>query len=411
VVAHVWTLRDWRPLLTLSLIIVLGFSFIRLVVTLYKDKEDALATEYYQSGLRQLAVQRPAEAVDALETALVYSRDNFQYRLKLTDALLANGNSGEARAQLRAFWEQHPGDAQVNLKLARLEARQKHPEDAIRYYENAIEGVWPDRTDPAPQRIETRFDESEYLVELRRPEQAEAALLALKTVLPENSPEQGRLGDLFLRNGDATEALNAYENGLRSEKHELHPQAEPALDARQRAEREEELRLWSALSIGAARASFELGNFSAARHYLEELSPKSAEAEAMLQKLDRMEALDPFADKISPRQRHERLIADYRIAIERLARCGLPFAVALSKNQEPASQPPEPAPWGQLASWAARLNPMMSERKLRGRDDVEESALRFVFQSEAAAQASCGPAGVDDEALALLSRKRLGAAQ
>ena len=131
----------------------------------------------------------------------------------------------------------------------------------------------------------------------------------------------------------------------------------------------------------------------------------------MLQKLDRMEALDPFAEKISPRQRHERLIADYRISIERLARCGLPFAVALSKNQEPASQPPEPAPWGQLASWAARLNPMMSERKLRGRDDVEESAMRFVFQSEAAAQASCGPAGVDDEALALLSRKRLGAAQ
>ena len=50
----------------------------------------------------------PSPAVDDLETALVYSPDNFQYRLKLTDALVASGATGEALAQLHAFWEQRP---------------------------------------------------------------------------------------------------------------------------------------------------------------------------------------------------------------------------------------------------------------------------------------------------------------
>ena len=137
---HVWTIQDWRPLLTLSLVIVLGFSFTRLVVTQYDEKRQALAAEYYAAGLRAMDAQKPAEAVDALENALIYSHDNFQYQLKLTDALLASGATSEAVAQLHSFLEQRPGDAQVYLKLARLEARRHHVDEALRYYLDAIEG-------------------------------------------------------------------------------------------------------------------------------------------------------------------------------------------------------------------------------------------------------------------------------
>lgn len=101
--AHIWTIQDWRPLLTLSLVIVLGFSFTRLVVSTFNEKQNALGAEYYAAGLRAMEKNRPAEAVDAFETALVYSRDNFQYRLRLTDALVASGATGKLWPSCKPF--------------------------------------------------------------------------------------------------------------------------------------------------------------------------------------------------------------------------------------------------------------------------------------------------------------------
>jgi hypothetical protein len=71
----------------------------------------------------------------------------------------------------------------------------------------------------------------------------------------------------------------------------------------------------------------------------------------------------------------------------------------------------DPAQWGALAKWAEQLFPLMSERKLRGRDDVIESTMRFAFQAEMAAQKECGSPGLNDEALLLLARERMGANQ
>src|ERR1700687_1566633 len=162
---HVWTIQDWRPLVTLSLGIVLGFSFTRLVVSQYNEKRQGLADEYYAVGLRAMDAQHPATAVNALESALIYSHDNFQYQLKLTDALLASGAASEAVAQLQSFLAQRPGDAQVYLKLARLEARRHHVDGAVQYYLAAIAGQWPEYIDPFPQRIAVRFESAEYLVD------------------------------------------------------------------------------------------------------------------------------------------------------------------------------------------------------------------------------------------------------
>jgi len=384
---HVWTIQDWRPLLTLSLMIVLGFSFTSLVVSSYNEKQRALAGQYYSAGMRAMENNRPNEAVDDFETALVYSRDNFQYRMKLTDALLASGSTSEAMAQLRAFWDQQPGDAQVNLKLARLEAQRQHVDDALRYYQNAIEGIWPERTDPIPQRFGVRFEVAGYLVDLGRKDQAEAVLLALAGVLPTASPEQGRLGALFLRNGDAEKALAAYQSNLSSESRN------------------------PAAMLGAAKASFALGSYVTALRYLEELKPETSESQTLREQIQRMETLDPFAREATVRIRTERTMAAFRIATERLARCGVPFAQALTgvATDSNAGSAKDAAQWSGFAKWAEQLAPMMNERKLRGRDEAIESTMRFAFQAEVAAQKNCGQLTLDDEALLLLARERMGA--
>src|SRR6266536_2765071 len=281
-VGHVWTIRDWRPLLTLWLVIALGFSFTRLVVNSYDEQQDKLAKQYYAAGTRAMESQQPEQAVEAFEGALVYSHDNFQYQLKLTDALLASGATGEAVAQLHAFLDQRPTDAQVNLKLARLEARRHHVDEALRYYLAAIEGDWPEHTDPFPQRIAVRFESAEYLIDQGRREQAEGALQALAAVLPVGWPEQEKLGEMFLRNGDAARALNVYQVLLNQD-----PENQTAL-------------------LGAAKASLAAAGYAGARRYLLALKPQTQESRGMLAQLDRLEALDPFARNATETARTER---------------------------------------------------------------------------------------------------------
>lgn len=381
--AHVWTIRDWRPLLTLSLVIVLGFSFTRLVVGTFKEKQNALGAQYYATGLRAMEEKRPADAVDAFETALVYSRDNFEYRYKLTDALIASGATDEALAQLHAFWEQRPGDAEVNLKLARLEARRQHVDVALRYYRNAIDGVWQTSSDPAAQRVVTSFEVAEYLIQQGRQDEAEASLLALAAALPTYSPQQAKLAELYLRNGDAARALSIYLTQLGVNKKD------------------------NAALLGAARASFAAGGYAAARRYLGELNPENAESQALRLQLDRMEALDPFAPSATGRIRTERTMTVFHIAVARLAGCGVPFAQVLSRSAS-GGNAKDPEQWSGFAKWAEQLSPMMNERKLRGRDDVIESTMRFAFQAEMAAQKTCGTLSLNDEALLLLARERMG---
>jgi tetratricopeptide (TPR) repeat protein len=384
--AHIWTIQDWRPLLTLSLMIVLGFSFTRLVVSGFNEKQNVLGAEYYAAGNRAMEEKRPAEAVDAFEAALVYSRDNFEYRLKLTDALLASGATDEALGQLHTLWNQHPGDAVVNLKLARLEVQRRHADEALRYYQNAIEGMWPERSDPVQQRIAVRFECAEYLIGQGRQEKAQASLLALTADLPALSPDRGKLADLFLRNGDPTRALSTYQALLNLNSHD------------------------NTAIFGAAKASFAAGSYATALRYLEELKPETAESQALRLELERMEALDPFARSATETIRTERTMALFRIAIARLAGCGVPFAQSLSSSGKTATVA-EPEQWGGFAKWAEQLSPMMSERKLRGRDDVIESTMRFAFQAEMAAQKNCGTPTLNDEALLLLARERMGASQ
>jgi tetratricopeptide (TPR) repeat protein len=390
---HIWTIHDWRPLMTLSLVIALAFSFTSLVVSGFNEKQNSLAAEYSAAGSRVMdewnrgvRKYRPTPAVGAFENALVYSPNNFQYRLDLTDALLASGATDVALAQLQAFLVQNPRDAQVNLKLARLEGRRHHVDEALRYYQNAIEGVWPERSDPVPQRIGALFESEEYLLEQGRHEQAGVVLSALAAVLPASPPEQEKLAALYLRNGDAGRALSIYLAQLSVNKTD------------------------ATAIMGAAQASFAAGSYATARRYLEELNPETAESETLLAELERMEALDPFARSATGRIRTERTMAAFRIAVERLAGCGVPFAQDLTHTQK-IVKPADPALWTGFARWAGQLAPMMSERKLRGRDDAIESTMRFAFQAERAAQKNCGTPTLNDEALLLLARERMGAVQ
>jgi tetratricopeptide (TPR) repeat protein len=393
--AHVWTLRDWRFLLQLFLVIVLGFSFTRLVVNANSEWRQHLAARAYAEGVRELEAEHPDKAVQALENALIYARENFEYQLKLTDALLASGQTGEAVAQLHGLLEQRPGDAEVYLKLARLEARQNEVDEAERYYKAAIQGSWPSDSDAFRRRIAARLEAAEYLLDQGRRQEAEAGLVALSEILPAAWPERVQLGNLFLRNGDPGRARNVYAALLTQD--ESNPAA----------------------LMGAARAAIATGDFAAARHYLKGLRTSTTDSSTLLKQLERMEKLDPFAPQTSARQRAARTIAIFHLAAHRMERCGIPVpssgkSVTADGWAAAAGNSPDlvwSGPWIELRDWAAELAPLMEESKLLGHDQLMESALRFAFQAEIEAEKICGGATLDDQALLLMARGRMGAEQ
>ena len=125
----------------LVLIIIAGFSFTRMVVDWFNNREGELASAWNQRGVAALNAHRPQEAVEDFETALLYVRqDDDEYGIRLAESLLAAGRPNEAQSRLLNLLEDHPTDAVVNLELARIAAARGELQDAIRYYHGAIDG-------------------------------------------------------------------------------------------------------------------------------------------------------------------------------------------------------------------------------------------------------------------------------
>ena len=81
------------------------------------------ASSWYNAGEHHLADGRTEAAIKALRRATAISRDNRTYRLALAAALAADRQDDAARQVLLGVRESTPEDPEVNVQLARLEAR------------------------------------------------------------------------------------------------------------------------------------------------------------------------------------------------------------------------------------------------------------------------------------------------
>ena len=166
----------------------------------YHAQREALGNRWFSRGVADLKAQRYDSAVTEFRSALLYSRDNYDYQLHLSEALIGQGRTAEAYSYLVNLWEEEPENGVVNLELARIAAKRGQTEQAQRYYHNAIYAVWP--ADQEEKRRETRLDLIEYLLSISAKAQAQAELIALEENLGEDPAQQKRVGDLFLRAQD-----------------------------------------------------------------------------------------------------------------------------------------------------------------------------------------------------------------
>jgi len=354
------------------------FVITRFAAKLWHSRQGALAEQWRQRAEASLNAGRGEEAVEGFRRALTYSRDNALYQLRLAQALLSAQRADEARPYLLNLWQREPGNGNVNLELARLAARQGDVSEAVRYFHQAIYGVWTE--DPESQRREARLEFCEFLLSRKRNDEAQAALIELASDLPKDAGLYTRVGALFLRAEDHQRALETFRQALR-------------LDASH-----------SAALVGAGEAAFHLGNYRIARRYLERAGEQAAappRATELLTTTRIILAIDPFQRGLSGAERARRADQAFRQALAHVEQCALDRGEVLDAG----------APQTALQAAYARamtLRPKVRPRALRRDPDLLTNTMEVVFEIEELAARDCGTPTDADLALLLIGRQQGG---
>jgi tetratricopeptide (TPR) repeat protein len=359
-----------------------------MVVDWFNHRQGELASGWYQRGVVALSAHRPEQAVEDFETALLYAKqEDDEYRIRLAQSLLAAGRPDEARSRLLSLLEDHPTDAMVNLELARIAAGKGELQDAIRYYHGAIDGIWGPGKSPVVERLNTRFELVEVLAVNHQNDAAEAELALLSPELPPRASPHTRLGYIYFKLGDARRALAEFQQARQLDRN------------------------FAPAYAGSGAVAMETGDYPAAKRYLIEalrLDSEDANARKLLSRVEQLLAADPFSPGVKAAERARRTIAAYEAAGKRLDECMGSRAKGRQSGTPSAETQADEDKLVQLQSWAEQLRRYAEEGRLKGRDDVVENMMRFVFATEDATARLCGAPSGMDELLATIGHRRWG---
>jgi tetratricopeptide (TPR) repeat protein len=361
----------------LALLAVLAVIFFLTVTGLsraYHAQRDSLGNRWFTRGVADLRAGRFDSAVTEFHSALLYSRDDYNYQLDLAEALIGLKRTGEASAYLANLWERQPEDGLVNLELARIAVQKGQTDQALRYYHNAIYAVWP--SDQEGKRLEARLELIEFLLAAGAQAHAQSELIALAENVGDDPAQQERLGQLFLRAQDYEHALRAYRLALKAE-----PGNRTAL-------------------AGAGLAAFQLGRYPLAERFLQAAVAGNASDTQSAERLKTTEMvlrMDPFRRQISVAMRNKIVVSAFTTAGERLRSCG----AARGSVVPTASQS------SLMESWT-RMKPQITEQELKRDPDLVESSMALVFEIERQTSATCGTPTGADLALLLIAKLHEG---
>lgn len=363
--------RETLLLVLLAVVAAAGFGFTREVARAERARNRADAAVWFAIGKRQLSVGQPDRAVASLRKAASLERDNRQYALALAQGLSANQQLLEARAVLLALRDRTPDDPDVSVELARLAAVRHMRGEAVRFYQNALYGVWPPGREPERQRI--RIELVRFLLSQGERSRALSELVALGTNIPDTASARLEAGRLFLDAGDPTRALEQFRGTLR-----LAPDDRDAL-------------------VGAGEASFARGDYAAAGRDLSRAGPLPAHLTELREVARLVIAHDPLEPRLTLSARRERLRAALWHAGGRLDAC-----LAVREDAAPALDP--------LRAEVAALLPQVEVRILRDQPELAGHGVDLVLRAEQAAASACGPPSGLDHALLLIGDRHRGEA-
>lgn len=365
-----FSLQRETILLLCTLGLIVSFMIAGFAVRSYHRQEDRVAWSWYVRGEQSMATNHAADAVMDYRTALVYSRSNAAYQLRLAQALVADGRQAEAWEYLTRLWSANPSNGPVNLELGRLAMERDDVPQVIQYFHNAIDGNWTG--DVAYRRRTLRQELCQYLIRKGQRPQALAELMALSSETPDEPELRVEVGGLFMKAADYDVALRQYQRALQSDRRN------------------------AAALAGAGEAAFAMADYRQAQRYLYRAllrNPHDQQVETMLRTSELVVAIDPFTRGLTERERSRRVLESFAQAVNRLQQCARQAHVDLENK---ASASPLVAAAADAAQWRLKVNP----KNLVKNPDLQQAAMEKVFAMEQLASSQCGrPQGLD---LALL---------
>jgi tetratricopeptide (TPR) repeat protein len=368
-----------RVLIACVVLLVALFAFTAFISRQYHRTIHRLGDQWYAKGEAAMQANQTTDAVADYRNALVYKPDDEGFEFHLALALAGAGREDEARSYLLTLLTEQPGSGPINLALARIAVKLKVSGDAIRYYHNAIYGVWT--ADPLTQRWDVRRELCEYLLNRHDLQDAEPDLIALQQETPPSDPGREIIsGDLMSRAAMWDRALTAYRAALMVRKRDTNALA------------------------GAGRAAFQLAMFSDAAGYLQRLPESDRSASdiadilALSQQAATMNALRPG---LRPSEEAKRAAKALLVAEARISSCAQAKGEAVPPNPR-ATTPPTNLQ--QLYATANQNRQIWSEMNLVQHPDQAVAAMTFAVRAENQASAECGPPQtVADRALILIA--------
>ncbi|MGE0445627.1 MAG: tetratricopeptide repeat protein [Vicinamibacterales bacterium] len=328
------------PKLTvLALCVTAGFFVTRAVAVRHRADQVADAETWYHRGTVSLQNGESDAAVAAFRRAVTARRDSIVYATAYARALGDAGQLEAASSALERVRLMSPGDAHVNLALARLAVRRGLPTEAIRLYRNALYATWPNEA----ERLDVRLELASFLIDEGRTADAAAELVAAAAAAPVSIDALRSIGALLLRAEDPARALEVYRSVL------------TRAPADQRA------------LAGAAEAALRLGQYAAAREYYARIPEGDAATREGRAFADAVVTRDPLAPRLTLAQRRQRVAANVAAVLERLEPCA---AAADSPDRVEA-----------LTRTRERLSAASRAAPRASRDELED----YVAQTAAAA--------------------------
>jgi tetratricopeptide (TPR) repeat protein len=382
--------QDTLALFSLTLITICTAVLTYFFFHSFAEHRRVLEKRWFERGQIAMAAGRPAIAVEDFRSALSFSSTNTGYQMALAEALAASGRTEEAAAYFSALHDAEQGDGYLNLQLARLAVRRGNPQQAIEYYQAALNGLW--RGQGTERRLQIRLELAQYLISLGRSVEAQGDLLAAEGNSLDNPSALFAIADLLRRADDPTDAFTAFRRV------ERHGSAHPS-QVLQSLLAESQI----AASMGQyKRATQALNRYKAkSRQY-----PRAATAEQkqdveeQLDKYQRMLQLIPFF-ALPPKQRVERVLLGADIAHKRYAGC----AAKLQPKNGPSRQlsSADAAALSALAAQWAQMRPL-KPAAFAGNAPLQQQLIAWTDQAEIWTAKVCGPPTGDDALLLQLAQ-------
>lgn len=363
--------REFLLLLLLALIAIGAyFGTLAFASTIHETKV-RLALSWYREGQQLLQASHADQAVAAFRKAAVNDRGNRVYTLALANALEKDGRDREALQLLLQLRDRAPEDPEINVELGRIAIRQNNIQDAIRYYHNALYGIWTgDEVDL--RRTQVRRELIEFLLAQHATDQALAEIMALSAHLGNDAASHEELGALFLRAGDPARALAEFQSVLHDQPHN------------------------QAALQGAGQAAFETGDHVRARQFLSAVTQPDPNTKNMLEVATLVVENDPLAPRLAASEREHRLLADFDRVVRRVQDC-----------QAKTSG----APLTPVEQKLVALRPSLTAARLKSDPNLPFAALELVYEAEETMARVCGQPQAADLALLLIAQKSRRAEQ